>query len=114
MIFIAHRGNINGPNPSQENNPKYIQQALDKGYYAEVDVWVIDGKILLGHDEAQYSSSIDFLKNDKIVCHAKNPDALALLVSKNMHCFGHDNDEVVLTSKNCLTLNHQLNRYVLS
>ena len=32
MILIAHRGNINGPNPERENTVSYIQEALDKGY----------------------------------------------------------------------------------
>ena len=38
MILISHRGNINGPNPEMENNPEYIQKALDLGYDVEVDV----------------------------------------------------------------------------
>ena len=30
MILISHRGNINGKIPELENNPKYLQEALDK------------------------------------------------------------------------------------
>lgn len=39
FIVIAHRGNISGPDPEQENKPEYLQAALDKGYDVEVDVW---------------------------------------------------------------------------
>jgi len=32
MIYISHRGNINGPQPKLENSPHYIKQALEQGY----------------------------------------------------------------------------------
>ena len=54
MKLISHRGNINGPNKEQENHPDYITSALKQGYDVEVDVWLIDGNIVLGHDEPQY------------------------------------------------------------
>ena len=38
MILIAHRGNIDGPNPEMENNPQYIDKAIDSGYNVEIDV----------------------------------------------------------------------------
>ena len=50
MIFIAHRGNINGPDRANENNPLYIQNTLSKGFDVEVDVWYHHGKWLLGHE----------------------------------------------------------------
>ena len=31
MILISHRGNVYGPKPELENNPRYIQSALDAG-----------------------------------------------------------------------------------
>ena len=54
MRLIAHRGNITGPDPSRENHPDYIRQAIDLGYNVEIDVWRIGGKFILGHDEPQY------------------------------------------------------------
>ena len=39
MKLIAHRGNIDGPNPERENSPEYIEEALKAGYDVEVDVW---------------------------------------------------------------------------
>jgi len=102
-LFIAHRGNTDGPNPSRENHPSYIQEALDKGYFVEVDVWLQNGKLSLGHDCPQYETTIEFLRSsDYIVCHAKNAEALKLLVLEDLHCFGHDQDDVVLTSRKWL------------
>jgi len=34
MKLIAHRGNTDGPNPSEENNPEYIEEAIEN---AEVE-----------------------------------------------------------------------------
>ena len=74
MIFIAHRGNLNGPNSIDENKPDYLLEAINKGYYVETDLWVIDNKLFLGHDKPQYEINIDFLLNikDKLFCHCKN------------------------------------------
>jgi len=101
MIFIAHRGNTEGPNPEKENNPDYILSAIKKGYYAEIDVWVIDRELYLGHDEPQYKIDISFIENNSgnLFCHCKNIFALNLLLQKNIHCFFHNIDDYTLTSK---------------
>ena len=100
MILIAHRGNINGPVPYKENSPEYLVEALSKGYYVEVDVWKIGDDIFLGHDKPEYPINISFLKsNSNFICHAKTPETLELLLKHNLHCFSHDKDECVLTSK---------------
>ena len=103
MIIISHRGNLYGPDKENENKPGQIQKVLDLGYYVEIDVWLFDGKLYLGHDFPQYETNLLFLEsNDKIICHAKNIDALEYLVNKTIHCFSHDKDDVVLTSQNWL------------
>lgn len=102
MMFIAHRGNINGPNSDMENKPEYIKIALDKGYYVEVDVWMINKILYLGHDKPQYKCPSSLLENECVIFHAKNIDALEFLVQNSIHCFSHDKDEVVLTSKGFL------------
>lgn len=105
MIKIAHRGNIDGPNPSKENHPDYLKKALDLGYDAEVDVWLIDKKFLLGHDGPQYEISPSFLYNDRFWIHAKNIPAISTLNasatsgrSHLINCFFHGADDCVLTS----------------
>jgi hypothetical protein len=98
MFKIAHRGNINGPNPCLENKPEYILQCLNQGYNAEIDVRVVQGDIYLGHDAPKYKISFDFLKNENLWCHCKNIEALKTLLLNNIRCFFHDTDETTLTS----------------
>jgi hypothetical protein len=103
MLYIAHRGNINGPDSINENKPDYLLDAIAKGFYIETDLWVIDDILYLGHDYAQYKIDFDFLINikDKLFCHCKNVDALHLMLSYGeIECFFHNEDECVLTSKN--------------
>ena len=47
MKLIAHRGNIDGPNVNEENKPEYILQAIEKGYFVEIDLWYKDNTCLL-------------------------------------------------------------------
>ena len=103
MKLIAHRGNINGPNKEQENKPEYLINALNEGYYIELDLWYIDNNLYLGHDEPQYKIKYSFLleNKDKMYVHCKNIQALHYILYKNddIECFFHDLDECVLTSK---------------
>ena len=71
MILIAHRGNINGPNIMDENKPSYIEDAIDQGYDVEIDVWLLDGKYYLGHDEPSYLVVLEFLFMKSIWIHCK-------------------------------------------
>ena len=104
MKLISHRGNISGPNPQKENHPNYILNALNKGYEVEIDVWYKDSCYWLGHDKPQYKTSVEFLKNDKFWCHAKNLKALDKMknnpeLNSRLNYFWHENDTVTLTSK---------------
>jgi hypothetical protein len=101
MIYIAHRGNTKGPDPHRENNPTYLQSALDSGYDVEVDAWVIGGKLYLGHDAPVYDMKDDMnlLEDTHVWWHAKNLGALEFLIDRNCHVFSHDTDPHVLTSK---------------
>lgn len=104
IIYIAHRGNLNGPDPINENKPEYLLDAINNNYYVETDLWYIDNKFYLGHDEPQYEINIDFLLNikDKVFCHCKNIQALLFIINyyPEIECFFHDKDDCVLTSKN--------------
>ena len=72
MLLISHRGNLNGPNPEKENNPLYVTKALDLGYDVEIDVWLVQDKLYLGHDSPQYLINLDFLKNNLYFSHHLN------------------------------------------
>jgi hypothetical protein len=100
MIYISHRGNIDGKKPHLENQPEYIDTALQLGYDVEVDVWFADGKFMLGHDEPLYETDYKFLMNENLWVHAKNLDALIELKKYAIHYFWHEEDTVALTSKN--------------
>ena len=101
--FISHRGNLRGPNPERENEPQYILEAIDAGFDVEIDVWMHQGSLYLGHDEPTYEISPDFLvdNQEKFWCHAKNNEALFYLIKNRdkFHSFSHNQDPYVLTSQ---------------
>lgn len=99
MIIISHRGNLNGSDG--ENHPRSILKALDLGFHVEVDMWMVDGKIYLGHDNPKYEINIDFIsQSDKMWIHAKNLEVINLLYeNKNINWFWHEEDKMTLTSK---------------
>jgi len=106
MILISHRGNIDGPNPKNENKPSYILDAIVKGYEVEVDFWFSNNKFYLGHDEPQYDIPIEWLENNyrKLWIHCKNVDAISKLHELDrggfyLNYFWHENDKVTLTSQ---------------
>ena len=99
VIIISHRGNISGPSPKFENNPKFVTEAIRAGYDCEVDVWYENDRLYLGHDKPQYEISLKFLKNDKFWCHAKNLPSLEFMIKNDIHCFWHQEDNYTLTSR---------------
>jgi len=102
MIYIAHRGNINGPIPEKENHPDYIMNAVKQGFDVEIDVRYLNNKFYLGHDIPQYEVEESFLKNQLFWHHAKNIEALFQLNEMQpnfmVNCFYHNIDDCVLTS----------------
>jgi hypothetical protein len=99
MKLIAHRGLINGPNRSLENQPQQIRSSLALGYDCEIDLWVFDGRLYLGHDGPQYNITREFLDQPGLWIHAKHIDALDWLLGKDLNYFWHQEDHYTLTSK---------------
>jgi hypothetical protein len=106
MIFIAHRGNLNGPRIDLENNPRYINEALDLGFNVEVDIWYVNNQFLLGHDEPIYPTDIEWLsiRSGLLWIHCKDKTSLQELHLLNrqsniFNFFWHENDLATLTSK---------------
>ena len=102
MILISHRGNIDGKKPHLENQPHYIDEAIDLGYDVEIDLWFIDGRVYLGHDEPQYEVDDSWLgeRTDKLWVHCKNVESLNWIRSTILHYFWHEADTLTLTSEN--------------
>ena len=99
MKIISHRGYINGPDATIENNPAHIKKIIETGIDAEIDVWYINNRFFLGHDEPRYEVSDNFLLDSRLWCHAKNISSLVNLLKIGAHCFWHQEDDYTLTSK---------------
>jgi len=106
MLFISHRGNLNGKNKDIENNPIYINEIIKK-YNVEIDVWKTNDGLFLGHDLPQYKIDEEFLvdNKDKFIIHCKNDDALFYLKNNQLHIFYHTNDEFTISNKNIIMVN---------
>jgi hypothetical protein len=101
MLLIAHRGLMQGPNPSLENLPSQIGLALSRGYDAEIDVWRQNGYWALGHESANYTVDIDFLRRRGLWIHCKNLDAFfafKAMSADKPNYFWHESDTVAMTS----------------
>ena len=104
MIFYAHRGNTKGPNPSEENNPAYLKQAIDQGFHVEVDLWFQDKHFWFGHDGPDYRVKYSWMTKNVHSCifHCKNIAALAKLRESDFggfHFFWHQNDDYTMTNE---------------
>lgn len=101
MLLIAHRGLIQGPNRSLENLPSQIGLALSRGYDAEIDVWLQNGRWALGHDAAIHTVDLEFLRRRGLWIHCKNLEAFFALNGMSTdqpNYFWHESDTVTLTS----------------
>jgi hypothetical protein len=114
MKIISHRGNLNGPDPSKENTKKQIEAAAKAGFDVEIDVWYVNKKLYLGHDEPKERITIGQLckiqsKYFKALwIHCKNIEAFeyiysnyddAIFPSSYPNFFWHENDKITMTNK---------------
>lgn len=107
MILISHRGNIKGKMPDLENSPSYVISSLNMGYHVEIDIWVKNNSLYLGHDEPQYHITDEFILSNskKLWVHCKNLESLVFLKNKkynDVNYFWHETDKVTITSKGYL------------
>ena len=96
--FIAHRGNVNGVRKELENTDQYLKAAYTQGYDVELDIRAKNGILYYGHDECQEVVDLGFIQQPGIWCHAKDTDALRILLGMRTNCFWHDVDACTLTS----------------
>ena len=112
MKLISHRGNINGPNLERENHPVYIFEALAEGYDVEIDVWVKNSMVYLGHDRPSHSVNEKMLQIPGLWCHAKNEQALNFMIDNKVpNFFWHQEDDVTLTSSGYIWTHSNNNIY---
>ena len=106
MKLIAHRGNIDGPNSSKENDPEYIEAAIADGYDVEIDLRYdkVTKTLWLGHDEPKYQVTAWWLAKrcSNLWIHCKSLDTLHEMSvnTSGYNYFWHQEDDYTLTSKN--------------
>lgn len=103
MKIISHRGNLKGPNPLIENDPKQVEIVLNHKFDVEIDVWVLqDQKIFLGHDEPKIEIDLEWLiaSKEHLWLHCKNVEALQYFneLKQNFKFFFHHEDAYTLVS----------------
>lgn len=110
--YFAHRGNLYGPNPELENTIAHIDSAIGQGFHVEVDVWNINGTMVLGHDKPSDSDILSNYVHDnffvnrsnRLLVHCKNGEALCHMMSLTskhgpaFEFFFHDSDAYTITS----------------
>ena len=114
MLYIAHRGNLAGPIPDQENRPEYIDQAIAAGYDVEIDLRTKEQKLFLGHDSPDHEISLNWLEKRKknLWIHIKDYGALVAVMDTDLMYFCHEQDKYTLTSNGYIwshDLNNQMN-----
>ena len=102
MKIIAHRGNLDGPNPLRENSIDYIEEAISEGFDVEIDLRHKDHNFYLGHDQPQYHVPMTWLVKwkDKLWIHCKDLESLDIISSSpvDFHYFWHEHDRYTITS----------------
>lgn len=104
FTIIAHRGNLYGPDKTQENKLEYIEQAINLGFDAEIDLWYhpYSDIMYLGHDKPENVVSLSWLREHKsnLWIHCKCLDSLDLMarLNENFNYFWHETDKYTMTS----------------
>lgn len=111
MIFISHRGNLNGVISERENTPLYIEECLAKGFHCEIDLRMKEGVPHLGHDTPDHPVTAEWIRKRwyYLWIHVKEYDALTWLMRNcpNTNYFCHESDRYTLVS-NGMIWSHDL------
>ena len=106
MKIISHRGNIDGPNSSMENNPNQVDLVLNCGFDCEIDLYYLEENFYLGHDNPTHLVTIEWLveRKNRLWIHCKNYSALNKFAGdlNRFIYFWHQNDNFTLTSTNLI------------
>ena len=105
MKLIAHRGNINGRDPSTENTPHQIESCIEQGYDVEIDIRYDPEtkKLYLGHDGEDNEVNWWWLAGKSAVLwiHCKDITTMFAFAdgTSGYNYFWHQEDDFTLTSK---------------
>jgi len=114
MRFIAHRGNIVGPNPAQENKLEYIDKAISNGCDVEIDLRTKNKRLFLGHDGPDHEVTLNWLmdRKENLWVHIKDYGSLIAVMNTDLKYFCHEQDKYTLTSNGYIwshDLSNQMN-----
>ena len=103
-MIISHRGLLTGPDTNLQNNPDQVEKALAEEFDVEIDVWFLNNKYYLGHDEPHYEVNWNWLSHANLWIHCKNLPAFFNMRERTIihNYFWHETDSVILTSRNKL------------
>ena len=103
MKIISHRGNLRGPEKTNENKPQQIDLAIENGFDVEIDLWLVNGNFQLGHDKPEYVINLSWVlsRSKYLWVHCKNIELIDYLTINciDLNFFFHQNDHLALTSK---------------
>ena len=105
MKIIAHRANLNGPNPNTENHPEQIDKCITRGYDVEIDLryYQSTNTFWLGHDKSEHVITLEWLNERKqnLWIHCKDLESFNVMCSQvdDYNFFWHQEDDYTLTSK---------------
>lgn len=111
MLLISHRGNVDKIDLERENSQLYIDEAINRGYYAEIDLRIINNKLMLGHDYGQFETNLEWLshRRDKLFVHCKNVEALKFCIINKLIFFYHAIENHTPIVNSSLIWTHNLN-----
>jgi hypothetical protein len=118
MKLISHRGNILGKIPNLENTESYIIDAIMQGYQVEIDVWSVNRKLYLGHDDPLYKTSVEFLQehSSDLLIHCRDLKSLEFLYNhkqlSKFRYFYHTTEPAVVSSHGDIIIHSHANRCI--
>lgn len=97
MRIISHRGNLNGRDEQRENSVEYINEAIAKGFDVEVDLWLTDTGLYIGHDNPLIAVGYNFICQPELWVHCKNAEAIDFCFMNLLNGFWHEEDKHAVT-----------------
>lgn len=81
--------------------PAQIDEAISLGFDVEIDLWLHNESLYLGHDRPEHETSDRFLidRSSSLWIHAKSVDTVSFLLRSDLNWFWHESDKFTLTSK---------------
>jgi glycerophosphoryl diester phosphodiesterase len=97
-VLLAHRANLQGPDPAHENTLDACAQALELGFGLETDLRrATDGRFYIAHDPAPHTATNDFAAYSALF--RRYPDRV---IAMNVKELGYEADLIALEAAGAL------------